>query len=161
VAVAVFSSKICSAASVSFSLVSKDFSLAGSEGPALVSAWRCAASASQAVVPICVFGVSAIFLGVELQDFIVSSTSRTLTILFLLGSLLDLSGFLALQLLPKDLKFLMFLSLQLSALQFFSTFGAAVSSSVFCASAGSLASVAEEVSPTNSGTVAGSIKRGR
>jgi hypothetical protein len=85
VAVAVFSAKICSATSVSFSLVSKDFSLAGSEGPASVSAWRCVASASEAVVSICVFGASTIFLGVELEDFIVCSTSRTLTILFLLG----------------------------------------------------------------------------
>jgi hypothetical protein len=36
-------------------------------------------------------------------------------------------------------------------------FGIAVGSSVFCVSAGSLASVAEEVSPPNSGTVAGSM----
>jgi hypothetical protein len=82
--VAVFSAKICSTASVSFSLVSKDFSLTGSEGPASVSAWCFVASASEAVVSICAFGASAIFLGVELEDFIVSSTSRTLTILFLL-----------------------------------------------------------------------------
>jgi hypothetical protein len=42
-----------------------------------------------------------------------------------------------------------------------SAFGVAVNSSVFCAGVGSLASVAEEVSPTNSGTMAGSIKRGQ
>jgi roadblock/LC7 domain-containing protein len=85
VAVAVFSAKICSAASISFSLVSKDFSLVGSEGPASVSAWRYVALTSGAVVSICVFGASAIFLEVELEDFIVSSTSRTLTILFSFG----------------------------------------------------------------------------
>ena len=78
-----FSAKICSAASVSVSLVSKDFSLTGSEGPASVSAWCFVALASEAVDSICAVGASTIFLGVELEDFIVSSTSRTLTILFL------------------------------------------------------------------------------
>jgi hypothetical protein len=79
--VPVSSAKICSAASVS--LVSKDFTLAGSEGPASVSAWCFVASASEA--SIYTLGVSAIFFGVVLEDFIVSNTSRTLTILFLLG----------------------------------------------------------------------------
>jgi hypothetical protein len=40
-------------------------------------------------------------------------------------------------------------------------FGIAVGSSVLCVIAGSLASVAEDVSPPNSGTVAGSMKHGR
>jgi hypothetical protein len=46
--VAAFSGRICSTASfsVAFSPVSKDFSLAGSEGPASVSAWLFVASAS-------------------------------------------------------------------------------------------------------------------
>jgi hypothetical protein len=60
---------VCSAASffVSFSPVSKDFSLAGSEGPASVSTWLFAASASVSFVSDCVFGASAIFLGVSLS----------------------------------------------------------------------------------------------
>jgi hypothetical protein len=70
---------------VSSSPVSKDFSLAGSEGPASASVWLFAASASDGFVSICVFDASAVFLGVVLEDFIVSSTSSTLTILFLLG----------------------------------------------------------------------------
>jgi hypothetical protein len=109
--VLVSSVKICSDASVYFSMVLKDFTLAGSEGPTSVSAWCFVASASEDVVSVCASGASTIFFGMVLEDFIVSNTSRTLTILFLLGSLLDLFGFLALQLQPKDLKFLMFLSL--------------------------------------------------
>jgi hypothetical protein len=69
--VPVSSAKICSVASVSFPLVSKDFPLVGSEGPASVSAWCFVASASETVVSICAFGTSAIFFGVELEDFIV------------------------------------------------------------------------------------------
>jgi hypothetical protein len=161
VVVAVFSAKICSAASVSFSLVSKDFSLAGSEGPASVSAWRFVASASEAVVSICVFGASAIFLGVELEDFIVSSTSRTLTILFLLGVTAKPFWVFGTSTLAEGLKISDVLVSSALGSLIFSTFGVAVSSSVFYASAGSLASVAEEVSPTNLGTMAGSIKRGR
>jgi hypothetical protein len=61
-AVPVSSAKICSAASVS--LVSKDFTLAGSEGPASVLAWCFEASAPEA--SICTSGVSAIFFGVVL-----------------------------------------------------------------------------------------------
>jgi hypothetical protein len=66
-------------------MVSKDFILAGSEGPASVSAWCFVASASEVVVSICTLGISAIFFGVVLEDFLVSNTSRTLTIPFLLG----------------------------------------------------------------------------
>jgi hypothetical protein len=68
---AVFSGRICSAASfsVSFSPVSKDFSLAGSEGPASVSAWLFAASASVSFVSVCAFEASAVFLGVELEVY--------------------------------------------------------------------------------------------
>jgi hypothetical protein len=70
---AVFSDKISSIDSFSVSFqISKDFFLAGSEGPVSVSS-------------ICVFEASAALFGVELEDFIVSSTSKTLTILFLLG----------------------------------------------------------------------------
>jgi hypothetical protein len=73
--------------STAFSLVSKDFSLAGSEGPTSVLAWLFVASASVSLVSVCVFEASAVYPGVELEIFIVSSTSSTLAILFLLGSL--------------------------------------------------------------------------
>jgi hypothetical protein len=147
VAAAVFSAKICYAASVSFSPVSKDFSLAGSEGPASVSAWCFVASALEAVISICVFGASAIFLGVELEDFIVSSTSRTLTILFLLGVTAGPFWVFGTSTSAEGLKISdVFVPSALGS-SIFSAFGVAVSSSVFCVSAGSLASVAEEVSP--------------
>jgi hypothetical protein len=61
------------------------FSLAGSEGPASASVRLFVASASDGFVSICVSDALAVFLGVVLEDFIVSSTSSTLTILFLLG----------------------------------------------------------------------------
>jgi hypothetical protein len=57
--------------------------LAGSEGPASVSAWCFEASAPKALI--CTSEVSPNFFGVMLEDFIVSNTSSTLTILFLLG----------------------------------------------------------------------------
>jgi hypothetical protein len=117
--VAVFSAKICSAASVSFSPVSRDFSLMGSEGPASVSAWCFVVSASEVVVSICAFGASAIFLGVELEDFIVSSTSRTLTILFLLGVIAGPFWVFGTSTSAEGLKISDVLSLQLLALQFF------------------------------------------
>jgi hypothetical protein len=79
--VPVSSAKICSV--VSISSASKDFTLVGSEGPASVSDWCFEASAPKA--SICTSEVSTIFFGVVLQDFIVSKTSSTLTILFLLG----------------------------------------------------------------------------
>jgi hypothetical protein len=85
--VTVLSGRICFVASffVSSSPVSKDFSLAGFEGPDSVSSWLFAASASVSFVSAYVFGASAVFPGVELELFIVSSTSNTLTILFLFG----------------------------------------------------------------------------
>jgi hypothetical protein len=83
--VTVLSGRICLA--VSFSLVSKDFSLAGFEGPTSVPAWLFAASASVSFVSACVFEASVVFPGVELELFIVSSTSSTLTILSSWGSL--------------------------------------------------------------------------
>jgi hypothetical protein len=79
--VPVSSLKICSAISV-FS-ASKDFTLAGSEGPASVS--DCGFEASASKVSVCISEVLAIFFGVVLEDLIVSKTSSTLTILFLLG----------------------------------------------------------------------------
>jgi hypothetical protein len=68
---AVFSDRICSAVSflVSSSLIFKDFSLAGSEGPASVSAWLLTASASDSFALICVFEASTVFFGVKLEVF--------------------------------------------------------------------------------------------
>jgi hypothetical protein len=75
--VAAFLGRICSIASSSaaFSPVSKDFSLAGSEGPASASAWLIVASASVSFVSvsICAFEALAIFPGVELEVFIFSA----------------------------------------------------------------------------------------
>jgi hypothetical protein len=157
--VAVFSAKICSAASVSFSLVSKDFSLVGSEGPASVSAWRYVASASEAIVSICVFEASAVFPGVELEVFISSSTSSTWTILFLLG--VTVRSFCAFDtvtsaegLVTSDI---FVLSTSGTPNLAKGAFGVAAGSSVFCVSVVSLASLAEEVSPPKSGTVAVSM----
>jgi hypothetical protein len=68
--VPVSSAKICSDAFVSFSMVPKDFTLAGSEGPASVSAWCFVASTSEAVVSICASGASAIFFGMVLETLL-------------------------------------------------------------------------------------------
>jgi hypothetical protein len=65
----VFSDRICFKVSFEFSpTVSKAFSLADSEGPDSILAWCFVVSALEAP---------------ELEDYIVSSTSKTLTILFL------------------------------------------------------------------------------
>jgi hypothetical protein len=165
---AVFSGKICSIAyfSVSFSPISKDFSLAGSEGPASVTAWLFVALASDNLVLDYVFGVSTVFLGVELV-FIVSSASSTLTILFLLGVALrsfcsfgtvtSAEGLVTSNISVYLTTISLILSVFGSANLTEDAFGFAAGSSTFCVSSGSLASVAEEVSPSNSGTVAGSI----
>jgi hypothetical protein len=167
--VTVFSGRICFAASfsVSFSPVSKDFSLAGSEGPASVSTWLFAASASVSFVSVCVFEASPVFPGVELQVFIVSSTSSTLTILFLLGvvvrsfcafgTVTSAEGLITYNIFVLSTSIFSILSAFGSANLAEDAFGIAAGSSIFCVSAGSLASVAEEVSPPNSGTLAGSI----
>jgi hypothetical protein len=87
--VAAFSSKICSipSSSAAFSPIFEDFSLAGTEGLASASARLVVASASVGFVSVSIyiFKALATFYVVELEVFIVSSTSRTLTILFLLG----------------------------------------------------------------------------
>ena len=78
---AAFSGKVCSIASSSavFSPISEGFSLAGSEGPASALAWLIAASASVSFVldSICTLEALAIFPGVELEAFTVSSTSES------------------------------------------------------------------------------------
>jgi hypothetical protein len=151
--VPVSSTKICSAASVS--LVSKDFTLAGSEGPASVLAWCFEASASKA--SICTSGVSAIFFGVVLEDFIVSNTSSTLTIFFLLGVNAGPFWLFGTSTYAEGLKISdVLVSLAFGSSIFFIS-GMVTGSSIFFRGVGSLASGAEEDSPTNSGTVAGLI----
>jgi hypothetical protein len=66
-----------------FFSASKDFTLAGSEGPASVS--DCCFEASATKASEYTSEVLTIFFGVVLEDLIVSKTSSTLTILFLLG----------------------------------------------------------------------------
>jgi hypothetical protein len=167
--VTVFSGRICFVASFSvpFSPVSKDFSLAGSEGPVSVSAWLFAASASVSFVSVYVFEASAGFPGVELEIFIVSITSSTLTILFLLGvavrsfcafdTVTSAEGLITSNIFVLSTSISSILSAFGSANLAEDAFGIAAGSSIFYVSAGSLALVAEEVSPPNSGTVAGSI----
>jgi uncharacterized membrane protein YeiH len=138
--VPVSSAKICSAIFV-FS-ASKDFTLAGSEGPVSISG--CCFEASTTKASVCASEVLTIFFGGVLEDLIVSKTSSTLTILFLLGVtagpvwLFVVSVFIS------------------SALDFsiFSVAGASANTSIFGSRVGSLASMAEEVPPANSGTVA-------
>jgi hypothetical protein len=86
------------------SSVSKGFTLVGSEGPASVS--NCCFEASAPKASVDTSEVSTVFFGVMLEYLIVSKTSNTLTILFLLGVTLDLSA-------PKLLMFLLFQSLVL------------------------------------------------
>jgi hypothetical protein len=138
----------------------------GSEGPASVSIWLFAASASVSFVSVCVFGASAIFLGVELV-FIVSSASSTLTILFLLGvvvrpfcafdTVTSVEGLVTSNIFVPSTPISSILSAFGSANLTEDIFGFAAGSSILYISAGSLASVAEEVSPPNSGTTADSI----
>jgi hypothetical protein len=129
--------------------------LAGSEGPASVSAWFFQASATK--VSVCTSEVSTIFFGVVLEDLIVSKTSSTLTILFLLGVTAGPFWLFVASIFVEGLKTSdVFVSSALGA-SIFSVAGTSASPSIFGRGVGSLASVAEEVSPINSGTVAGSI----
>jgi hypothetical protein len=117
------------------------------------------------------FEASAVFPGVELEVFIVSSTSNTLTILFLLGvtvrsfcafdTVTSAEGLITSNIFVLSTYVSSILSAFGSPNLANNAFGIAADSSVFCISAGSLASVAEEVSPPNSGTVASSMKRSR
>jgi hypothetical protein len=159
--VPVSSAKIYFDAFVSFSMVPKDFTLAGSEGPASVSAWCFVASASEAVVSICASGASAILFGMVLEDFIVSNTSRTLTILFLLGVTAGPFWVFGTSTSAEGLKISDVFVPSALGPSILSAFGVAAGSSFFCVRAGHLASIAIEVSPPNSGTEAGSMKRGR
>jgi hypothetical protein len=127
----------------------------GSEGPASVSDWCFEASAPKA--SICTSGISAIFFGVVLEDFIVSNTSNTLTILFLLGVIAGPFWLFHTSIFAEGLKISDVLVSLAFGSSIFSISGIVTGSSIFGRGVGSLALVAEEVSPTNSGTVAGSI----
>jgi hypothetical protein len=156
-----FSGKICSIASSSaaFSPISKDFSLAGSEGPASASAWLIIASASVSFVSVSIyaFGALAIFSGEELEAFIVSSTSSTLAILFLLGVAARHFCVFDTSTPAEGLRTSNVFIPSILGSSILSVFGIAAGSSIPCVRAGPLASIAEEVSPPNSGTMAGSI----
>jgi hypothetical protein len=151
--VPVSSVKICSAVYVS--LVSKDSTLAGFEGPASASAWCFEASAPKA--SICTSGVLTIFFGVVLEDFIVSNTSSISTILFLLGVNAGPFWLFGTSTFAEGLKISDVLVSLAFGSSIFSISGIMTGSSIFGRGVGSLASGAEEDSPTNSGTVAGSI----
>jgi hypothetical protein len=101
--------------------------------------------------------VSTIFFGVVLEDLIVSKTSSTLTILFLFGVTAGPFWFFAASIFAEGLKISDVFVSSVLGFYVFSADGASTISSIFGTGGGSLASVAEEVSPINSGTVAGSI----
>ena len=87
-------------------------------------------------VSICAFWASAIFLGVELEDFIVSSTSRTLTILFLLGVTAGPFWVCGTPTSAEGLKISDIFVPSAFGSSILSAFGVAVSSSAFCAGIG-------------------------
>jgi hypothetical protein len=127
----------------------------GSEGPASVS--DCCFEASATKASVCTSEVSTIFFGVVLEDLIVSKTSSTLTNLFLFGVTAGPFWLFAASIFAEGLKTSdVFVSSVLGS-SVFSVVGTSASSSIFGGGVGSLASVAEEVSPINSGTMAGSI----
>jgi hypothetical protein len=92
-----------------------------------------------------------------LEDFIVSKTSRTLTILFLLGVAASPFWFFAASVFTEGLKISCVLVSVASGSSIFFISDIIIGSSTFGRRVGSLALVAEEVSPTYSGTVVGSI----
>jgi hypothetical protein len=170
--------KLCSIASPSaaFSSNHECYLSAGSEGPTSALAWLIAASASISFVlaSICTFEAFAIFPGVELEAFTVSSTSSTLAILFLLGVAARPFCAFGIVTSAKGLKtsnvfipsiigspsilgssvLLVFGSANLAE----GAFGKVAGSSAFCVEEiGSFGAAAEEVPPPNSGTTAGSM----
>jgi hypothetical protein len=134
---------------------SKDFTLAGSEGPVSISGCCFEASATKASV--CASEILTIFFGCVLEDLIVSKTSSTLTILFLLGVTAGPVWLFVVSVFAEGLKTSdVFISSALGS-SIFLVAGASANTSIFGSRVGSLASVAEEVPLANSGTVAGSI----
>jgi hypothetical protein len=106
---------------------------------------------------VCTSEDSTIFFGVVLEDFIVSKTSSTLTILFLLGVTAGPFWLVAASIFAEGLRTSdVFRSSALGS-SIFSVAGTSADPSIVGRGVGSLASVAEEVLPTKSGTVAGSI----
>jgi hypothetical protein len=94
---------------------------------------------------------------VLLEDFIVSNTSSTLTILFLLGVNAGPFWLFGISTFAEGLKILdVFVSSAFGSSIFFVS-GIVIDSSIFFRRVASLASGAEEDSPTNSGNVAGSM----
>jgi hypothetical protein len=161
----VFSGKLYSIASSStnFSSNSEGCLSAGSEGPASALAWPTAASTSAGFV-----STSAIFpQGIELEAFTDSSISSTLAILFLLGVVVrpfcasgtatSAEGLKTSNVFVPSILGSSILSVFGSANLAEGAFGIAANSSIFCVGAGPFASIDEEVSLLNSGTMAGSI----
>jgi hypothetical protein len=123
------------------------------------------------VPTVCIFEASAIFpKGVELKAFTVSNTSSTFAILLLLGVAAKLFCAFGIVTSAGGLKIYnifvpsvfgsstLSLSIFDSASSAEGTFGIMADSSAFCVEGmGSFGSAAEEVSPPNSGTTAGSI----
>jgi hypothetical protein len=127
----------------------------GSEGPASVS--NCCFKASATKTSVDISEASTVFFGVMLEDLIVSKTSSTLTILFLFGVAAGPFWLFVASIFVGGLKISnVFVSPVLRS-SIFSVVGASATSSIFGIGVGSLASLAEEASPINSGTVAGSI----
>ena len=137
------------------SSVSKDFTFVGSEGPASVSA--CCFGALVSKISVSASEVSTVFFGVVLEDSIVSRTSNTVTILFLFGVTAGPFWFFIVSTLAEGLKISNIFVPSVLGFSAFSAEGVSAFSSIFDTEVGSLISVAEEVSPANSGTVAGSM----
>jgi hypothetical protein len=159
------------------SSVSKGFTLVGSDGPASVS--NCCFEASAPKASVDTSEVSTVFFGVMLEDLIVSKTSNTLTILFLFGVTvgpfwlfpvsnlaegLKTSDVFAFSVLGSSIFYVAGTSAsslisgsRVLGSSIFSIAGTSASSLIPGSKVDSLASVAEEVSPANSGTVASSM----
>ena len=131
----------------------------GFEGPVSASARLIVASATVSFVSVstCAFEALAIFPGVELEVFIVSSISNTLAILFLFGVAAISFCIFGASTPTEGLRIsYAFVSSGLGS-SILSAFGIVAGSSILCVMAGPSASVAEEVSPPKLGTVTGSM----
>jgi hypothetical protein len=115
------------------------------------------ASVSFFLVSICAFEALATFPGVELEAFIVCSTSSTLAILFLLGVAARPFCVFGTSTPAEGLRTSDVYVPSILGSSILSVFGIAAGSSILCVIAGPLASIAEEVSPPNSGTMVGSM----
>jgi hypothetical protein len=122
-------------------------------------AWLILASTSVSFVSVSIYVLEAlaVFPGVELEVFIVSSTSSTLAILFLLGVAARPFCVFGTSTSAEGLRASNVFVLSALGSSILSVFGIAAGSSILYVRAGPLASIAEEVSPPNSGTMAGSM----